>query len=115
VAQAPDAQTRFGGLAVAGGTVYYAIPSEPVSPGGRTGLYAQPLAGGADTLISAAGQDPVAGDGVLLWQEAVPFPRPTPVPSVAVVRVLLIVVSRVIVVLPGGRRGDHAPSPARAS
>ena len=81
VVQAADTQTRLGGLAVGGTTVYYTILPDAAAPA-RAGLYAHARAGGPDTLISASGANPVAGDGVLLWQEAVPVAGPTAVPSV---------------------------------
>ena len=81
VAQAVATQTRFGGLAVIGATIYYTILPDAAAPT-RAGLYAHMRAGGPDTVISAGGANPVAGDGVLLWQEAVPVAGPTAVPSV---------------------------------
>jgi hypothetical protein len=58
----------YDGLTLDGGVLYY-VDRTP----GHLGLFARPLAGGPERLVTAAGDRPVAADGVLLWSEEQAF------------------------------------------
>lgn len=55
---------EFGGLALDNGVLYYQDGSD-----NHIGLYSRILSTGQENLISAAGQNPVAADGKVVWVE----------------------------------------------
>ena len=57
-------QSSFGGIALDQGVLYY----QDATPGHR-GIYARTLRTGQEQQISPDGRNPVAADGILLWNE----------------------------------------------